>query len=585
MTKGITVKKNAKPKKVAPKKKITPKKVAPKKKITPNKVAPNKKEGQTQTQSVTVNIDSQGKKSITRSSKQQSQPRKQPIKQPQTISPVIQSYNQPVFNKQTPPSLASSILATQLTPKVVAQEKKEESTITRALQEQITNVDTEPERVKNDLEKTKAKPKEKENPIISVPDGSINITQPIIQPPLFFSSFKKINKESRDPVKHALLGQLLDDKGNDTEEIAEIIQSSVTEGLLSPDIPNPLRRLDKYKSILSSTQPTEPNPLYKQETTKSLLSPPEEEYLNQAYAEGVEETKDEEILQPEPEPEPEPEQVFIPHFKNYNFINKLSDYTQPQLENKYDEVINEQLTINKIIKEQLANIGLEIPPLGITAQFLMKHNDILTEDLIDLMTYLNDLESEQARIEKKITNIEAEKPTILQPPKPPPTILQQQEQPPTILQPIQKEASILQESEPIPEPQQILQQPTPPPPILQPIQKEASILQENEDQTIEPPSLLPSRRAEEEETPIKENKITDDENTPTKRGGGRRTKTEADYNIIVNLQEVKAKFMELKNQGLISTTQRRPGTTTNKDLKELLAEIHQVEGYNYWGTK
>ena len=226
-----------------------------------------------------------------------------------------------------------------------------------------------------------------------------------------------------------------------------------------------------------------------------------------------------------------------------------------------------------------------MPSSGITAQFLKTHNDILTEDLIDLMTYLNDLESEQARIEKKILNIEAENPTILQPPNPPPTILQQQEQPPTILQPIQKEASILQESEPIPEPQQILQQLTPPPTILQPIQKEASILQENEDQTIQPPSLLPSRRAEEEVTPIKENKITDDENTPVKRGGGRRKKTEEDYNISVNLTEARAKFLELKKQGYIITSINRPGTNTKKDLKELLAEIHQVEGYNYWGTK
>jgi len=532
------------------------------------------KQKQTQKQNVTVNIGTNIIKKRGRPRK--SQPVKKPIQQPipRASSTIVAPSIQPIF-KQTIPSLASSILATQEKPSIVAKENKDESALKKAIIEQNTNKEIEKE--VNDLEKTKPKPKENPN-MISVSDGSINITPPIPtrkpipipsvglinydMPPYLRKPNKDINPlynmsnyKQTKKIKESLLNQLLEEKQDDTEEISALSKTFISPNTVQST--TPLTKPTQPKNPLSNpVQSITPNPLYKQVTTTPLVSPiveetKEEEYLNQAYAVGVEESKDEEILQPE-----QPEQVFIPHYKNYNFINKSSDYTQPELENKYDEVINEQLTINKIITEQLANIGLEMPSSGITAQFLKTHNDILTEDLIDLMTYFQDLQDEQARIEKKITHIETQKPTILE------------------------------ESEPIPEPQPILQQPNPPRTILQPIQKEAPILQENEDQTIEPPSLLPSRRAaEEEETPIKENKITDDENTPTKRGGGRKTKTEADYNISVNLQEVKEKFMELKKQGLISTTQRRPGTTTNKDLKELLAEIHQVEGYNYWGTK
>ena len=439
----VSIKKNVKPKKVAPKKKITPKKVAPKKKITPNKVAPNKKEGQTQTQSVTVNIDSQGKKSITRSRKQQSQPQKQIVK-PQPISqPSITSYNQPIF-KQTIPSLASSILATQEKPSIVAKENKDESALKKAIIEQNTNKEIEKE--VNDLEKTKPKPKENPN-MISVSDGSINITPPIPtrkpipipsvglinydMPPYLRKPNKDINPlynmsnyEQTKKIKESLLNQLLEEKQDDTEEI-----SALSKTFISPDTvqnTTPLTKPTQPKNPLSNpVQSITPNPLYKQVTTTPLVSPIVEETKEEEYLGGVEESKDS-------EPPEQPEQVFIPHFKNYNFINKSSDYTQPELENKYDEVINEQLSINKIITEQLANIGLEMPSSGITAQFLKTHNDILTEDLIDLMTYLNDLESEQARIEKKILNIEAEKPLKTQ--EPAPTILQQEEPAPTILQ-------------------------------------------------------------------------------------------------------------------------------------------------------
>ena len=100
------------------------------------------------------------------------------------------------------------------------------------------------------------------------------------------------------------------------------------------------------------------------------------------------------------------EQVIIPHYKNYDFILKLSDYTQSELENKFAEITNEQLKINKLLNEQLSNIGLAIPSSGITHQFLKKHQDVLSDDLIDLISYSDDLQAEEKRIEKKILELE-----------------------------------------------------------------------------------------------------------------------------------------------------------------------------------
>jgi DNA polymerase III alpha subunit (gram-positive type) len=70
---------------------------------------------------------------------------------------------------------------------------------------------------------------------------------------------------------------------------------------------------------------------------------------------------------------------------------------------KFDEITNEQLAVNRLLNDQLSNIGLAIPSNGITHQFLMKHNDVLSEDIIDLISYSNDLDLEEKRIEKKIS--------------------------------------------------------------------------------------------------------------------------------------------------------------------------------------
>jgi len=410
------------------------------------------KQKQTQKQNVTVNIGTNIIKKRGRPRK--SQPVKKPIQQPipRTSSTIVAPSIQPIF-KQTIPSLASSILATQEKPSIVAKENKDESALKKAIIEQNTNKEIEKE--VNDLEKTKPKPKENPN-MISVPDGSINITPPIPtrkpipipsvglinydMPPYLRKPNKDINPlynmsnyEQTKKIKESLLNQLLEEKQDDTEEISALSKTFISPNTVQST--TPLTKPTQPKNPLSNpVQSITPNPLYKQVTTTPLVSPIVEETKEEEYLGGVEESKDseppEQLEQPE-QPE-QPEQVFIPHYKNYNFINKSSDYTQPELENKYDEVINEQLTINKIITEQLANIGLEMPSSGITAQFLKTHNDILTEDLIDLMTYSQDLQDEQARIEKKITHIETQKPLKTQ--EPAPTILQQEEPAPTILQ-------------------------------------------------------------------------------------------------------------------------------------------------------
>jgi len=330
--------------KVSIKKNVKPKKVAPKKKITPKKVTPNKKEGQTQTQSVIVNVGSQGKKSITRSKKQQST--KKPIQQP-ISQPSITSYNQPIFKQpsQQPSSLVSSILATQEKPNIVAKENKEESALTRALIQQNTELD-QPET--NDLERVRAKRVEKLEPPITINDGSIlqppitindgSILQPITQPPLFFPSFKKINKESRDKesVKYGLLGQLIDEKGDDTEEIKGIIASSLTGGLFrpTPTIPNPLRIIYDYTPSLS-------NPLRKESKT---IAPNPLTNISQP-----EETKEESILQ-ETKTDDGPDEFFDPVqpdeiiSENYNDIGSVIDDMlssgPSSVLNKEDEIVS-----------------------------------------------------------------------------------------------------------------------------------------------------------------------------------------------------------------------------------------------------
>ena len=84
------------------------------------------KQKQTQKQNVTVNIGTNVIKKRGRPKKAQ-QTKQVPTKQTQPIiSPSFSSFNQPIFKPpiSQPTSLASTILATQDKPKVVAEEKK-----------------------------------------------------------------------------------------------------------------------------------------------------------------------------------------------------------------------------------------------------------------------------------------------------------------------------------------------------------------------------------------------------------------------------------------------------------------------------
>jgi hypothetical protein len=103
------------------------------------------------------------------------------------------------------------------------------------------------------------------------------------------------------------------------------------------------------------------------------------------------------------------EQIFIPPYKNYAFTDKLSKYKQAELEDKFDEVNNEQLAINKLLTDQLSNIGLTMPSTGITYQFLGEHKDVLSDDLIDLISYSEDLKAEDKRIQAKLIQLDQEK--------------------------------------------------------------------------------------------------------------------------------------------------------------------------------
>ena len=104
-------------------------------------------------------------------------------------------------------------------------------------------------------------------------------------------------------------------------------------------------------------------------------------------------------------------QIYIPPYKNYAFTTTLSKYTQRELEEKFDEVNNEQLAIKKLLSDQLSNIGLTMPSTGITYQFLGEHKDVLSDDLIDLISYSEDLKAEDKRIQAKLIQLDQEKPS------------------------------------------------------------------------------------------------------------------------------------------------------------------------------
>lgn len=204
----VSIKKNVKPKKIT-----TKKTVQPKKKVIKKNEKEMEKQTQTQSQTVNINLEDIITKKKRGRPVRKSITVKKPIQQP-SINPIIQSYNQPIFKQpnQQPTSLASSILATQEKPKVVSEEVKEQTSLRKAIQEQ--NIDTEEPKV-NELERVRSERVKK----FSKPKD--DITE---------NTIKEMKKE--EPIRHALLGQLLSDQQDDAEEI-----SALTFQPATPEIP------------------------------------------------------------------------------------------------------------------------------------------------------------------------------------------------------------------------------------------------------------------------------------------------------------------------------------------------------------
>jgi len=447
----VSIKKNVKPKKITTKKTV---------KGGKKKVMKEKEKTQAQSQSVVVNI----KDTITKKRRGRAIPIKKPVQQP--IAPLIQSYNQPIFKQPAPQqsTLTSAILASQEKPNILDKEKKEQSALTKALIEQNTDTEVEEPKV-NDLErvrKERIKKLDKPTPIQTIstqtrPTESILTqtdpiasTETIIQERPFYPSFKKINKESIDPVKKGLISQLFEEQGDDTEEINEMIRSS-TEGLLRPtaSFPNPLSgvsipklsnplsgvSIPKLSNPLSGVSiPKLPNPLTGisniSNSLSSYLNQPStiEEGLNALYGgEG-----EEEIFYDAPEEQP-------PITAEDEYLNQA--YAGGVSETKDEEPIDQ----SQILRNQQ-----QAPPIQIL-------EPIQTEPTITQALQVEE-EEEMPLVKKKKTKKAEEliKPTIIQPepeltiiepePEPPtiePTILQPAETPPTILQPAQEEQPLV----------------------------------------------------------------------------------------------------------------------------------------------
>jgi len=254
-------------------------KVKVKKNIKPK--ITKQKQKQTQKTNVTVNIGTNIiKKKRGRPPTKKAKTDKQPT---QAISPIIQSYNQPIFKQATPQqpsSLTSSILATQEKPKVIKEEVKEESTIKKALIDQNLSTD-EPISSANDLERVRNARVKKVDVV------------------------KEVKKEK--PFRSAILSQLLSEQGDDTEEIQA----------LSPRVPSkskqftPLSRLrpqiatNPLVNLSSSTE----TPILTQENKEpdlfSVLETVSQEPIIEEPLVEEEQGSQEEILknqQQEPEP-------------------------------------------------------------------------------------------------------------------------------------------------------------------------------------------------------------------------------------------------------------------------------------------
>ena len=155
-------------------------KVTIKKNIKPKKKVMKQKQKQTQKTNINISIgDTITKKKRGRPTKR-AQEVKKPIQQP--IAPVIQSFNQPTFKQPTPqPTLATSILASQEKPNIMAKEIKQETAIQKALVEPNTQTEEAIPKV-NELEKVKKERiKKLDQPIVKPIEGAFNIKPTFIR--------------------------------------------------------------------------------------------------------------------------------------------------------------------------------------------------------------------------------------------------------------------------------------------------------------------------------------------------------------------------------------------------------------------
>jgi hypothetical protein len=89
-------------------------------------------------------------------------------------------------------------------------------------------------------------------------------------------------------------------------------------------------------------------------------------------------------------------------YRNYEFLKEGDFYNDEEHKNKFDEVNIEILSINKLLKNELKQIGIDLPPNGITSDFITKYKDKIPPNIIDLILYSDELKEESKKIEEKL---------------------------------------------------------------------------------------------------------------------------------------------------------------------------------------
>jgi hypothetical protein len=405
-------------------------KVSIKKNVKPRTV--KQKQKQTQKTNVTVNIGSISKKRG-RPKRQSYIEKKKPTQQP-IYQPIVS--NQPIF-KQTnpqPQSLASSILATQEKPKIVSNEIKQESAITRALVEQSTNTD-DPENLVNDLEKTKKKviiPTPVKPPTIRPIPVKPSFIRPIPVKPPFITPSQTTETNS---IRRSLLSQSLNDQGDDTEEIQRIKVSTLplyplaAAGRLGIEATSALKMgagvassalpyvgaggivlgslglgvasltgsglYSGAKSLLSS-RTNEQNPL-----TGSYQQPPDDETKEELPI--LEETKDSEPPEPLTQQQPIEQTILQPPEPEPTILQQVQP--EPELDNITDEDFNKYETYTQEVAK--ADLNNTLVPIG-TIQPIQNTESILQLELIPQSSTISD-----ESLLKKQTDVK--NPSLLEP--------------------------------------------------------------------------------------------------------------------------------------------------------------------------